>query len=123
MQLQSLDNNRPYKVTAIGLDCINDNIAEVQVEDLAETFNLNGSHLHRGSGSVDVLVGIDHARLHQGETRQQGSMVARHSPIGWVVFWRYSKAGIHARYSLECPVGRSSGLKRFLDDGSNGSLP
>ena len=35
---------------------------------------------------VDLLIGINHARMHTGETRQAGNLVARKSPLGWVVF-------------------------------------
>lgn len=45
-----------------------------------------GRKLYRGSGSVDLLVGIDHAKLHTGETKEAENLVVRHSPLGWVVF-------------------------------------
>ena len=35
---------------------------------------------------TDLLIGIDQARLHTGETREAGNLVARHSPLGWVIF-------------------------------------
>jgi hypothetical protein len=42
--------------------------------------------LWKKDGPVDILVGIDKPMLHIGETRQQGDFVARHSPLGWVLF-------------------------------------
>ncbi|XP_072178137.1 uncharacterized protein [Diadema setosum] len=86
LRLRSLDDNRVYRVSAVGLDSINDDIVQVQTDDLCKTFNLGQNCLHRSSGSIDVLVGIDHAKLHTGETRQKGNLVARHTPLGWVVF-------------------------------------
>ncbi|XP_071481170.1 uncharacterized protein [Diadema antillarum] len=86
LRLRSLDDNRVYRVSAVGLDSINDDIVQVQTDGLCKTFNLGQNCLHRSSGSIDVLVGIDHAKLHTGETRQKGNLVARHTPLGWVVF-------------------------------------
>lgn len=33
-----------------------------------------------------MLFGINEAKLHTGEIREAGGPVARHSPLGWVVF-------------------------------------
>lgn len=33
-----------------------------------------------------MLIGIDHAFTHVGETRQTGCLIAKNSPLGWVVF-------------------------------------
>lgn len=40
----------------------------------------------RNYSDTNLLIGIDQARLHTGETRETGSLVARHSPLGWVIF-------------------------------------
>ena len=47
---------------------------------------LTKEKIYRGSGPVDLLIGIDHAQMHTGETRQSEHLVARNSPLGWVVF-------------------------------------
>nr|XP_054761134.1 uncharacterized protein LOC129267449 [Lytechinus pictus] len=87
IKIQSLDDHRIFAVDAIGLDCINEDITEVNVGDLAERFNIRKELLHRNSGcAIDLLVGVDHAKMHTGETRQSGKLVARHSPLGWVIF-------------------------------------
>ena len=36
--------------------------------------------------AVDLLIGIDHVHMHAGETRQVDHLLARKSPLGWVVF-------------------------------------
>ena len=33
-----------------------------------------------------MLIGIDDAYLHSGKTKQVGNLMARHSPLGWIVF-------------------------------------
>jgi hypothetical protein len=49
-------------------------------------FKIDAKRLHRGSGAVDILIGIDHARLHGGNTLVNGNFAARQSPLGAVVF-------------------------------------
>ena len=86
LKLESLDNHRVVAIQAIGLDVINDNIATVEVRELARIFGLDT--LNRGDGSIDLLIGVDHAKLHlgDGKTRQKGHLVARQTQLGWVVF-------------------------------------
>ena len=86
VKLQSLDDQKVHNVSAVGLECINSEIEEVNLDDLANTFRLNKNSLHRGSGSIDVLIGIDHEKFHEGPTRHKGSLIARQSPLGWVIF-------------------------------------
>ncbi|XP_033643441.1 uncharacterized protein LOC117303376 [Asterias rubens] len=75
-----------YTVTAIGIPCISDDVAEVDLSEMAKLFKLHPSNLHRGSGPVDLLIGIDHASIHAGETHEAQNLIARQSPLGWVIF-------------------------------------
>ena len=75
----SLDTRRTYSVTAVGIACISDDVTEIEI------LRLTRSQIHHGKGSIDLLIGIDHAFMHIGETRQTGYLVARNSPLGWVV--------------------------------------
>ena len=52
---------------------------------IAELLSLKKEEIYRGKGPVDLLIGIDHARMHTGETRQALHLVARKFPLGWVV--------------------------------------
>ncbi|XP_041463438.1 uncharacterized protein LOC121414350 [Lytechinus variegatus] len=79
-------SSRPIVISAMSIPCISENIAAVDNEALARRFHLKNDELKRGSGSVDVLVGIDNAKLHGGEVREDGYLAARRSPLGWVVF-------------------------------------
>ena len=55
-----------------------------------------------------MLFGIDQAKLHTGETREAGNVVARHSPLGWVLFGavpgKQSEASHVYHIKLEAPV-------------------
>ncbi|XP_028412195.1 uncharacterized protein LOC114535018 [Dendronephthya gigantea] len=84
--IRSVENNSVFSVSAIGIPCISDDISKVEVEELAKHLGLDKNVLSRGSGKLDVLIGIDHATMHTGEIRQVGNIVARHSPLGWLIF-------------------------------------
>ncbi|XP_030832678.1 uncharacterized protein LOC105444283 [Strongylocentrotus purpuratus] len=76
----------PIMIDAIGIHCISGDITAVDLGLLSKKFGLKEQELKRGTGAVDLLVGIDHARLHGGEVREVGHLAARRSPVGWVVF-------------------------------------
>ena len=56
------------------------------MRDVAKRLGLSKAKLHRGSGPVDILVGIDHPVLHTGETKEVQNLVARNSPLGCFYF-------------------------------------
>ena len=84
--ISSVDGNRQYSVKAIGIPVISDDIKSINTSSCSELFGLQGQKFHRGRGHVDLLIGIDHAHMHSGETKQANHLVARHSPLGWVIF-------------------------------------
>ena len=84
--IRSKENNSLFSVNAIGIPCISDEIKEVEVEAIERHLGLKKNVLSRGSGKLDVLIGIDHANMHTGKIKQVGNLVARHSPLGWLVF-------------------------------------
>ncbi|XP_077981413.1 uncharacterized protein LOC144436486 [Glandiceps talaboti] len=75
-----------FNVKAIGIPSISNDISEVNVTEMSKQLNIKPYDIHRGSGSVDMLIGIDHAKMHAGETVEAGNLVARRSPLGWVIF-------------------------------------
>lgn len=86
VKVKSLSNNAVHAVTAIEIPCISDDIAEVRLKGLCNMFNLKDGDIRREGGSIDLLLGIDYPKMHLGETREKGRLVARKSPLGWVVF-------------------------------------
>ena len=84
--IRSKENNSLFSVNAIGIPCISDEVMEVEVEAIESYLGLAKNALSRGSGKLDVLIGIDHANMHTGKIKQVGNPVARHSPLGWLVF-------------------------------------
>jgi hypothetical protein len=86
VSLLSLENNGVHHITAIGIPSISDNVASVDVGKVSEKLGLEGRKLVRGNGPIDILIGINHAKMHTGETKEAENPVARRSPLGWVVF-------------------------------------
>jgi hypothetical protein len=76
----------------VGIPSISSDISVIQPDDIAETFGFGKEKIRSENGPVDVLVGIDHPKLHTGETRESGNLVARQSPLGWVVFGEMSES-------------------------------
>ena len=84
--ISPVDGHQYQSIKVIGIPVISDDIKAVNTSRLSEIFGLENQKFRRGKGHVDLLIGIDHAHLHSGETKQVGNLMARHSPIGWLVF-------------------------------------
>ena len=113
-------NAQLHTVSAVGLPCINDNVAEVKLDEIARQFKLKKGELHRGGGSVDLLVGIDHAKMHGGETREEGNITARRSPLGWVVFGAAPGDRLQSGRVLHVQLSTSVDLSDFWSTESMG---
>ncbi|XP_068723496.1 uncharacterized protein [Montipora capricornis] len=87
VRIRSLvSRNVIHTVTAVGIPCISSDITEIKLSHVAGIFGLGKEEIRRKSGPVDLLVGIDHPKLHTGETREAANLIARQSPLGWVIF-------------------------------------
>ena len=86
IRMRSLENQSIHTITAVGIPSISNDVSVIKLDNVAETFGLSREKLRRKNGPVDILLGIDHPKLHTGETKEAGSLVARQSPLGWVVF-------------------------------------
>ena len=54
-------------------------------------FVLAASEVRRKAGPIDILIGINYSRFHEDETKLKASLVARRSPLGWVIFGSNAK--------------------------------
>ena len=84
--VQSLEDHSYHTIQAVGIPSLCDEISFVKSGELAKWFGLARGKIRRGTGDTVLLIGIDQVRLHTGETREAGNLVARHSPLGWVIF-------------------------------------
>ena len=76
VQVSSLDDQKTFTVQAISISCISKDVVDVKTRDIAECLNLKKEDLYHSKGPVEILLGIDHAPMHTGETRQAGHLVA-----------------------------------------------
>ena len=108
VRIRSLEDRSAHFIQAIGIPSISEGITDVKVADIARQFGLGKGQIRRGKGHIDLLIGIDQAKLHTGETREAGNVVAHHSPLGWVVFGAAPGKQLEASYvnhiKLETPV-------------------
>ena len=86
VSVSSADDYKKYSITAIGIPNISDDVAPAPITQITELLGLSSEKIRRGKGPIDILIGIDHANMHTGQTRQAGELVARQTPLGWVVF-------------------------------------
>lgn len=92
-QVTLLENRKTFSLKVIGIPCISDDVVKVKARDIAEALCLKKEHVYRGKGSVNLLIGIDNACMHTGETRQAGHLVARRSPRGSLGYiWSYARS-------------------------------
>lgn len=92
-QVTLLENRKTFSLKAIGIPCISDDIVKVKARDIAEALSLKKEHVYCGKGPVNLLIGIDNARMHTGETRQARHLVARRSPRGSPGYiWSYARS-------------------------------
>ena len=96
--MSSPDNTETFSIKAIGVPHISEEVSAVQLKPIGKPFGLENERIRRGKGPLELLIGIDHAQMHTGQTRQTGQLVARKTPRGWVVFGGQSgETQVHGR--------------------------
>ncbi|CAB4024775.1 Hypothetical predicted protein, partial [Paramuricea clavata] len=64
-------NNSVHHITAIGIPSISDNVASVDVGKVSEKLGLEGRKIVRGNGPIDILIGINHAKMHTAAVEEK----------------------------------------------------
>ncbi|XP_046862937.1 uncharacterized protein LOC124456562 [Xenia sp. Carnegie-2017] len=86
VQVSRIGESKKYTITAVGIPSISEDVKGINTGNASEKLGLPKDKVKRGKGQVDLLVGIDHAYMHTGQTKQVEHVVARESPLGWVLF-------------------------------------
>lgn len=89
--ISAVGNGKLFSVKAIGIPEISDSVKPLDLKVIIKQLGLERESVRRGKGSIDLLIGVDHAQFHAGETKRQGEIVARKSPLGWVIFGGVTK--------------------------------
>ena len=82
-KVQVQGENATYMISAVAIPCINNDSEPVNLSVVKDKF---GIQVNRRNGPIDILIGVNHPNLHTGESKVSGNLVARHTPLGWVVF-------------------------------------
>ena len=131
-KIRSLSNQQIHSVSAIGVPCISDDVHQVEIEDRVKQFGLSSDQVNREEDPIDVLIGIDYAKMHRGETKQIGDLIARKSPLGWALLGVSGRniqetRVMHVKLTSPCRLDRipeywSYGCKaNFLSVSTNGT--
>lgn len=119
--VRSLTNKGIFAVQAVGIPHISDGTNEVEINKIAKYFGLQ-EELCRESGPIDLLIGVDHVNMHTGEIKQVENLVARHSPLGWLVFGATpgKQAGVSKVLHVGIPVSAPVEMSDFWSTESMG---
>ena len=101
--LSSEDGSVTYSVEAIGIPQISEEITPIDVKQAKKILGIEKESVRRNKGQIHLLIGIDHAQFHAGTTTQAGDLIARKTPLGWVIFGgtvAESKAGASHLYHV-----------------------
>ena len=75
--VSSIGDTKKYSVTSIGIPCISEDVEGIHISSITEKLGLPKDQVRRGKGQIYLLIGIDHAYMHVGQTKQVGHVVAR----------------------------------------------
>ena len=73
-------------IQAVGISQISEDSVGVDISRISRILEMPASKLHRKEGPIDLLIGINYPRFHIGETKVKDGLVARRSPLAWVIF-------------------------------------
>ncbi|KAG1697393.1 hypothetical protein GQR58_006003 [Nymphon striatum] len=110
LRMKPMNKENVYEVWVLAIPEISKDVSEVNLQVLAEKFRIDTREIYRKAGSIDILIGIDHAFMHEGITRNRGGLIARLSPLGWVIF------GAEAlTHHFESKIYHLQGISRPVD--------
>ena len=73
-------------IQAVGISQISEYSPKLDMDHISSVFEIPTDKLYRKEGPIDLLIGINYPRFHVGETKVTDGLVARRSPLGWVIF-------------------------------------
>ena len=73
----------------MGISQISENSPKLNipgVDHISSVLEIPTEKLYRKEGPIDLLIAINDPRFHIGETKIKDGLIARRSPLGWVIF-------------------------------------
>lgn len=86
IRLRSVEDYRALTMQAIEIPSLSEDIWKERMDEIARQFGFGKGQPCREFGTADLPIWINQAKFHTGQTEEARDMVARHSPLGWVVF-------------------------------------
>ncbi|KAJ8039052.1 hypothetical protein HOLleu_16642 [Holothuria leucospilota] len=123
LKIRPLTKSGVYSISAVALPCISKELKYMDVDKTSKLFGLKPDDVRRGNRSVDILIGIDYAHLHYGDIRQARHLVARNSPLGWLIFGSSATQEVVASSVLHVKLSTPVDLKDFWTSESMGVNP
>ena len=84
--VHNCEGKRVQVVQAVGIEQISEDSSIENLDAISRTLDIPVDAVKRKAGPVDLLIGVNYPQFHAGETRIKKNLVARKSPLGWVVF-------------------------------------
>ena len=108
-------------IQAVGIPQISEEPAGVDMNHASRVLGIPTDKLHRKAGPIDLLIGINYPRFHVGETKVKDGLVARRSPLGWVIFGSNSDDALpEAKQVLHVRLAEPIDLREFWKTESMG---
>ncbi|KAJ8039644.1 hypothetical protein HOLleu_13706 [Holothuria leucospilota] len=95
ISLRGIQSGMLHEIKALGLKTIN-KVENVDTKKLETMFHMKPGTLHRRGGDIDILIGVDNAKLLTGKTVELGGLIAQNSPLGWTVFGGCNNDQVHS---------------------------
>ena len=73
-------------IQVVGTSQISEDSVGVNISRISRILEMPASKIHRREGPIDLLIGINYPCFHIAETKVKDGLVARRSPLGWVIF-------------------------------------
>ena len=70
VHVSSPDNTETFSIEAIGIQPMREEVSAVQFKPIGKLLGLENQRIRRVKGPIDLLIGIDDAQMHTGQTRQ-----------------------------------------------------
>ena len=111
--VSGIGDTKKYSITPIGISCISEDVKGIHLNSTIEKLGLQKDQVKRGRGQVDLLIGIDHAYMHTGQTKQvehlenchaenRKKIVTRMGHI-WLIYRATDRQCNHNRLTCEIP--------------------
>ena len=108
-------------IQTVGISQISEDSPKVNIDHISRVLEIPTDKLHRKEGPIHLLILINYPRFHVGETKVKDGLVARKSPLGWVIFGSDSDDAVpETKQVLHVRLAKPVNLTKFWKTESMG---